>query len=350
MLTVKYFGKTIAFKKAIITTLVKAAICLVFWLFPGMTFSQQITLLNSGTKASFRGLSVVTDDIVWVSGSNGTVGHSTNAGKTWQWQTVKGFEKTEFRDIEAFDSNTAIIMAIAEPAYILRTTDGGKNWETVYENKDKGMFLDAMDFYDNQNGIVVGDPVQNKIFIARTGDGGKTWAASSNSISPPADSGEACFASSGTNIRMTGKNDFVMITGGLSSHLIKTNGRKIKLPLLQGKESTGANSIAVHKKKLMIVGGDFNTKDSTYGNFLFSKNGGKKFRTALNAPTGYRSCIEYLYKNTWITCGLNGVDITNDDGHSFRKISTDGYHVVRKAKTGTRVYLAGGGGRVAIVE
>src|SRR5687768_16967688 len=90
-----------------------------------VSFSQEIKMLTSGTRTSLRGLSVVTDKIVWVSGSAGTVGRSVDGGVNWQWLTVKGYEKRDFRDIEAFDDKTAIIMAIAEPAQILRTTDGG---------------------------------------------------------------------------------------------------------------------------------------------------------------------------------------------------------------------------------
>ena len=74
------------------------------------------------------------------------VGKSSNAGKNWKWMTVKGFEKSEFRDIEAFDANIAIIMSVAEPAYILKTTDGGESWKVVYENKTKGMFFGCHGF------------------------------------------------------------------------------------------------------------------------------------------------------------------------------------------------------------
>jgi photosystem II stability/assembly factor-like uncharacterized protein len=104
---------------------------------------------------------------------NGMVGKSSNGGKNWKWMTVKGFEKKQFRDIEAFDANTAIIMTVAEPAYILKTMDGGETWKVVYENKTKGMFLDAMDFVNGRQGMVVGDPVGNKIFLAETNDGGR---------------------------------------------------------------------------------------------------------------------------------------------------------------------------------
>src|SRR5574339_288303 len=108
----------------------------------------KVEILNTDTKTSLRGLSVVNNNVVWVSGSNGMVGKSSNAGKNWKWMTVKGFEKNDFRDIEAFDANTAIIMSVSEPAYILKTTNGGDTWKVVYENKTKGMLLDAMDFRD----------------------------------------------------------------------------------------------------------------------------------------------------------------------------------------------------------
>jgi photosystem II stability/assembly factor-like uncharacterized protein len=101
---------------------------------------------------------VISDDIIWVSGSNGTVGKSVDGGVTWKWQIVKGFEKKDFRDIEAFGANTALIMAVDSPAYILKTLDGGDTWKVVYRNDSKGIFLDAMNFRNNREGIVVGDP------------------------------------------------------------------------------------------------------------------------------------------------------------------------------------------------
>ena len=140
------------------TFILKAVFSFCFFLSANFLWSQtpHVEILTSGTKTSLRGLSVVNDNVVWVSGSNGTVGRSNNGGKNWNWFTVKGFEKTEFRDIEAFDASTAVIMGIAEPAHILKTTDGGETWRVVYENKTKGMFLDAMDFVGGEYGIVVG--------------------------------------------------------------------------------------------------------------------------------------------------------------------------------------------------
>lgn len=312
--------------------------------------AQKVKLLDSGSKSSLRGLSVVDANTIWVSGSNGTVGRSLDSGRTWKWITVKGFEKTDFRDVEAFDKTTAVIMGIAEPAYMLRTVDGGDSWQVVFENKNKGMFLDAMEFWNEQAGIVIGDPINGRFFVARTFDGGQTWQGIPEKLSPVADSGEACFASSGTNIRKLTKKEAVFITGGRVSNVHIRDSKK-RLPLVDGKESTGANSIAVKNKKTwIIVGGDFNTKDSTTKNAVITNDAGQTWVSPAVPPTGYRSCVEYLKKKQWITCGLNGVDITNDDGNTFSNISKEGFHVVRKAKKGKAVYFAGGGGKIGKLE
>jgi hypothetical protein len=311
-----------------------------------LTHAQKIKVLADGIHSSFRGLSVVDNNTLWVSGSNGMVGKSIDGGKNWKWIIIKGFEKTDFRDIEAFDKKTAVIMGIAEPAFILRTNDGGETWKTVFENKTQGMFLDAMEFWNEQSGIVIGDPINNRFYIGRTFDGGKTWRNIPEKYKPVADSGEACFASSGTNIRKLNKSEAVFVTGGLSSHIF-IRDKKITIPILQGKETTGANSIAVkNHKTFIVVGGDFADKDDTTKNCAITHDGGMTWTSPKNPPAGYRSCIEYLSKNRWVTCGLNGVDISVNNGDTWRSISKIGFHVCRKAKKGKAVFLAGNNGRI----
>jgi photosystem II stability/assembly factor-like uncharacterized protein len=309
-------------------------------------YAQQIKIINSGTKTSLRGLSVVNDKVIWVSGSNGMVGRSIDSGKTWKWIQVKDFEKTDFRDIEAFDENIAVIMGIDSPAYILRTIDGGGTWKLVYENKTKGMFLDAMEFWNEQSGIVIGDPINGKFFIARTFNGGNTWQNIPKKNYPAADSGEACFAASGTNIRKFGNDAACFVTGGLHSRLF-IKDKIIALPIIQGKETTGANSIAIkNKKNFIVVGGDFNTPDSTYKNCIITNDGGNTWKYPSVGPHGYRSCVEFINKNKWISCGLNGVDITNDNGYTWKLISKESFNVCRKAKDGKSVFFAGGKGKI----
>lgn len=312
--------------------------------------AQNIKILTSGLKTSIRGLSVVTDNIVWLSGSNGMVGLSMDGGEKWKWIHPETFDTTDFRDIEAFDAVSAVIMGIASPAYILKTVDAGESWEVVYENKTKGMFLDAMEFWNEQSGIVIGDPIDNKFFVARTFDGGQTWQAIPDEYFPVADSGEACFASSGTNIRALAKDEACFVSGGSRSRLFIWDQR-IDLPILHGKETTGANSVAVkNKKTIIVVGGDFSMPDTTTKNCFITNDGGQTWKAPKVPPHGYRSCVEYLGGNNWICCGLNGVDYSTDNGKTWHLISNESFHVCRKARGGKTVFLAGINGKVGKLD
>lgn len=315
--------------------------------------SPNVEILTKDQKTSLRGLSVVNNNIVWVSGSSGTIGKSTNGGKNWKWIKVSGFEKTDFRDIEAFDSNIAVIMAVGEPAYMLKTIDGGDSWKVVYENKTKGMFLDAMAFWNEQAGIVIGDPIEGRFFISRTFDGGATWQDIPYTKRPIADSGEACFAASGTNIKVLDRDEAVFISGGVKSRMYQRNQVIDLTNMLQGKETTGANSIAVldHKRRkggktIIIVGGDFNNPNTKDKNCMFTKNGGKSWSVPNTPPNGYRSCVEFLSKKDVLTCGITGVDFSSNGGKDWSLISTEGFNVCKIAKSGTSIFLAGSNGKI----
>lgn len=333
-------------KKVIFTGL-----CIVFTC--SLLFAQPIQILTGKNKISLRGLSVVNDNICWASGSKGSIVKTIDGGKNFEWMTVKGYEQRDFRDIEAFDANTAIIMAVAEPAIILKTKDGGKNWYEVFEDSTKGMFLDAMNF-DGKNGVVIGDPLGDNIFTASTHDNGETW----NVWHGPLDvltvyeKGEAFFAASGTNIKLSGKGTF-WVTGGIQSHIYQWEDIGIKrIPIIQGKESTGANSIDIYKDKGIIVGGDFAKDTISENNCVLFSYINKKFSFShpQNPPHGYRSCVIYVNEKTLITCGTSGVDISHDGGMNWQLISNESFHVVQKAKQGSAIFMAGINGRIAKVE
>ena len=338
------------------------AFCFFFGIFhsPLIVKAQQTytieSLPSNPLGSSFRGLQVVSDQIVWVSGSKGTVGRSTDGGLHWRWQQVAGYEKRDFRDIVAFDSLTALIMAVAEPAVILRTDNGGLNWQPVFTDSTPDMFLDAMHFMDAQNGIVVGDPIKNHAFLAYTFDGGQHWSRNSDWDQHPTlrlDSGEAFFASSGSNIQLLKTNpkfQFYMVTGGLRSRLIGVGSTfNQDIPFAALGSSRGANSVAMKNNHIgVIVGGDFaKDKDSLHTCFLVNTQSANPFRIPQTSTHGYRSCVAWISKKTLIACGTSGVDISTDKGNNWKNISLSGFHTLGKAPSGKNVFLAGSGGRIA---
>jgi len=314
------------------------------------THGQVIKNLAANSKTSIRGLSVIKDDVIWCCGSNGYVGNSIDAGKNWKWIRIPNFEKTDFRAIRAITERAIVVMASGEPGYIVRTEDAGDHWTTVYTNKVPGIFLDAMSFWDESSGIVVGDPIRNKFVVARTYDGGITWHDLDPTEYPNAADGEALFAASGTNIRAFNGHSY-FVSGGMKSRLYKDDASAYDLPIFQGTTTGGANSIALkNEKRFIVVGGDFMKPNEKEKNCIITRDGGKTWSYPKKNPGGYRSCVEYIRRKFWITCGLNGVDVSKDDGRTWKSISSESFNVVRKSRNGRAIYLAGSKGNIAMVK
>ncbi len=317
-----------------------------------------IKILTEKKGVSLRGLSLPTQNVIWASGSKGTVVKSVNGGLDFEWLQVKGYENRDFRSIHAWDQNEAVIVAIASPAVILKTTDGGINWNLVTEILDSNMFLDAIHFKDDLNGWIVGDPINNNIFLLNTKDKGNTWQEVSveyfkGRVIP----GEAFFASSSTNMTHS-KDVLFMVSGGIASRLW-INGSPTNIPIIQGAKSTGANSIAISpdQNKILIVGGDF-TKDTVKNdNFLclikkVYKNKNPQWQQAkkYQNPNGYRSCIEFVDNDKVITCGTSGVDISENGGQNWNLISSQSFHVVQHQPGKQAAFFAGAGGKIGYLS
>ncbi len=311
--------------------------------------AQTVVVVEQGQKVSIRGLSMPSASVVWASGSNGMVAKSVDGCNTFRWMRVEGYARRDFRDIEAFDSSTAIIMAIDTPAHILKTTDGGLTWKKVFEDARPGMFLDAMDFSGN-NGVVIGDPINGKTFIAVSSDKGETWKAT-ETLDKMMD-GEAFFASSGSNVKLLGTNrnaKTLFVSGGMQSRMF-FNGKAINLPLQSGRNSTGANGLALHpnQKNGIIIGGDFaNDKRSDSAILLFSLYPKATFSYPLTPLSGYKSAAVFLSKTSVLSCGTSGVDISVDGGLNWKNISDIGFHVAVSSPDGRYAIMAGGNGRIA---
>ena len=158
---------------------------------------------SSGVTARFRGISAVSDTVVWASGSNGTIVRTIDGGKTWQTVAPPpDTQKLDFRDIDAFDDKTAYVLSIGpgEASRIFKTSDGGKTWATQFVNRDEKAFFDAMVFWNERRGVAVSDSVDGRFVLLLTTDGGATWTPAPAAGLPPALPNEGAFAASGTNL------------------------------------------------------------------------------------------------------------------------------------------------------
>ncbi len=186
------------------------------------------TVQASGTAASLRGVSAVDDRVAWASGANGTVLRTLDGGATWTAVPVAGAETVDFRDIEAFGPDEAVIMGIDRPARIFRTTDGGRTWDPAYFDDTPGIFLDGMDFFDDRNGLAFGDPMDGRFFILLTSDGGASWTPLPEAARPVARDGEAAFAASGTSAFALVPDRIWLVTGGSVSRVWRSGDRGLR--------------------------------------------------------------------------------------------------------------------------
>ncbi len=161
---------------------------------PVNVWSQQ----ESGVTASLRGLSVVSGDIAWASGTGGTVLRTIDGGKHWSNVSIAEAGKLDLRSLRAFDKSTCLAVSAGSPGCVFRTEDGGKTWKSAYRNESPTIFIDATAFWDAHSGLAMGDPQEGRFFLIASDDGGKTSRECPSDNCPEADPGEAAFAASGT--------------------------------------------------------------------------------------------------------------------------------------------------------
>jgi len=327
-------------------------ICLLSFSFTGFAQSYHFKPLSPGGNASIRGMSVVTDQVAWLSGSDGSIGKTLDGGISWKWMKPPGYEKLDFRDIEAFDENRAIVVNAGSPAYVLLTTDGGKNWKECYKNTDSAIFLDGMGFWDGRNGMIFGDPIQNKMQLLKTRDGGLSWQNVSDHLRAELKTGEAGFAASGTTIKTFGKGLAWIATGGSVSNIYFTDNygdtwKVFKCPVIQGESSTGVFSMDFYDKNHGVVAGGNYLKDKeNTNNILLTSDGGKTWNKPSAPVSGYRSGVIYVSRKTLLATGSSGTDVSNDGGINWHNLSSLSFNVIHKSKKGKLILLAGNKGQV----
>lgn len=330
---------------------------------PMLSVGQSLLFTDSSQSASsFRGMSIATDGSVWVSGSKGTIGKSIDNGKTWTWLHPAGFEKRDFRDIEAFSKTEALAMAVDSPGIILRTEDGGANWNVVYENHTPGVFLDALCFRNKNEGVCAGDPLPDgRLLIITTTNGGKTWQNLPEEQCPAVEKGEAMFAASGGNISVhsSDKHAFILVTGGMLSRLWTiypfSAGKKpgfVSLPVKQGGQMTGANAVLVAGSYTMIPAGDYNEPARSDSNFAVRYK--KRPPKLIELAGGYKSSLADNGEGLRVACGITGISMHEGPSAAYpvpwKVISGEPFHVVRNIP-GTKTFLlAGSRGRMALLN
>lgn len=315
---------------------------------------------TSGVSVRLRGVSAVDARVAWVSGAGGTYARTTDGGRTWRAGQVPGAAELDFRDVDAFDADTAYLLAIGEGerSRIYKTTDGGARWTLQFQNRRAGAFYDCMAFWDGRRGIAVSDPVDGRFLVVRTDDGGRNWKEIDPSGMPAALAGEGGFAASGTCVAVGGKFDAWFGTGGPEGPRVfrsADGGRTwvaARAPLSAGK-AAGVFSLGFRDaRRGAAVGGDYTKEQEAAGNAALTFDGGRTWQAVADAtrPRGYRSCVAYVpgtRGRKLVAVGPSGSDYSPDGGLTWRSIGKEGFHAVSFARRGAAAWAVGENGRIA---
>lgn len=325
--------------------------------------SPRWVALSTGTAAGLRGVSAVSADVLWVSGSSGTVLRSLDGGRSWQNRDFSD-QDSDLRDIEAVDADTAYAITITTPARIVRTIDGGRTWSVLHESGDQRSFYDSLALLREPSAarspvgaLAFGDPLDGSFEVLRCPDG-QHWEQVGAANLPPALAGEAAFAASGTCIVAHSDRHAWIGTGGQHARVLRsTDGGRSWLaaptPLRQGAPTSGIYSIAFRDEQVgVIVGGDYTQPELAGENAALTTDGGVTWKLAQRGPSGYRSAVAYVpgHDQLLVAVGRAGCDWSSDGGRTWEPFGPQGegagYYALSFAPDGTG-YAVGADGRVA---
>lgn len=345
--------------------------------------TAQWTIQDSHTAADLRGIHSIGNGVAWASGTNGTVLRTVDGGTSWQTCYIPpGAEVLDFRAIQAFDADTAIVMSIGKSdlSRLYKTTDACKSWKLVFTNPDKDGFWDAIEARVTEagsgdvckagsmviTGAILGDPAIHKLNQWDTTTALSFYLAdfeigitcSEDKLSPSAASifslpSEAAFAASNSVLKQIGPGTYWMAVGKrliqysvgftVPSHFEAQSFCNIDIPVRHDSASAGVFSLAIRpdsvappksiklggfhwkapscqKADMVVVGGDYTAINDQHGTAAFT-GGTNKFHVAETPPRGFRSAVAYdATTKTWITVGPNGTDISTDDGRNWRSL------------------------------
>jgi photosystem II stability/assembly factor-like uncharacterized protein len=314
---------------------------------------------TSGTTASLRGISAVTEKVVWASGAKGTVLRTLDGGVTWTTLNAPGSEALDFRGIHAFSAESAVIMS-AGPGALSRvyvTSDGGAHWKLTHTNMGEKGFYDGIAFWDAKRGMIVGDSVDGRMAVLRTNDGGLSWTQVDKINLPEALPGEGAFAASNTSLFLQGKGKAWFATGSAKSARVYRSAdwgdtwKVAETPVRHDGQDSGIFSISFRDDQNgVIVGGKHSSPQEREANIALTSDGGATWKTpATGSPSGFRSAVVAAAKGGFLlTTGTSGTEISTDNGATWAPSGTAGFNAMSTA--GNYVWACGSKGAIAVLR
>ena len=303
-------------------------------------------IVEFAIDCSIRALEVEDEGTCWFAGDKSKFGYTKDFGKSWKTLTVEydTFD-LQFRSI-AVTKNAAFILSVGTPALLFKIDKQTLDYKLVYKEVGDKVFYNSMQFWDDKNGIAIGDPVENCMSILLTHDGGSTWNKLACENLPMVHEGEAAFAASDTNISLVSDKAYVVTGGKVANVLVGSEygkgWNKFKTPIQQGGQMTGIFSTDyLNEKTGIIAGGDWEVKNKVERAMAITRDGGRSWELVDGNP-GFVSCVQFVPKTKAVlACSTTGIYYSEYLAESWKKLSNEGYYGFRFSESGERLYFSG---------
>lgn len=239
--------------------------------------------------------------------------------------------KVEYRSI-AQNSENIFIVNVGNPAFLYKINKSNLQPKLVYQENHEKVFYDSMQFWNDKEGIAMGDPTDGTLSIIITRDGGFSWNKVATNSLPKVVGGEAAFAASNTNIVVKGINTWI-VSGGVKSRVFYSpdkglNWTVYETPIIQGQAMTGIFTADFYDAKIgFVAGGDYEQLQQNFGNKAITSNGGKTWQLiAENKGFGYASCVQYVPNSKGkglVSVGASGLFYSSDGGFNWEQLAKD---------------------------
>lgn len=258
--------------------------------------------------------------VIWASGSHSRLLKSKDGGAHFRRLLVNAGVSLDLRGIQAFDEKVAYVMSsgAGKKSRIYKTTSGGEAWKLQFYDKRPAFFLDALVCISEKECFALSDPVDGKFLLVHTSDGDH-WNELPRDNMPPALPTEGAFAASGTCLFIYEQREIYFVTGGPAARVFHSPDRGLTwtvtaTPILSGNASSGAFSVARMGSVVIVVGGDYNDVDRADRTAAISLDRGITWNLAAQPPSGFRSAVAFLDRDTLVAVGTSGEDISTDQG------------------------------------